>query len=189
MTEKLLALPLMLPLARSPSKPLPSPRFAATPPLSSGLIMGSSAFFTKPGESIAPMLGWAIIHGGGGRREGWAGAEGDAHGAAGSGDHLSPSWGGASGSEHAARFGGFVEGLDRPTLLFYLLVLGPFAIASLQLFLWSQVGLEPCRVLCVRARACTFLFRLASSLWRVARRDAGGMEPASECVARPPAAR
>ena len=28
----------------------------------SGLIIGSSAFFTKPGETIAPMLGWFLIH-------------------------------------------------------------------------------------------------------------------------------
>lgn len=70
----------------------------------SGLIMGSSAFFTKPGESIAPMLGWAIIHSG------------------------------KSGP-------GLAHEIDK-NVLFTVLVLGPFIIASLQLILWREYQLR-----------------------------------------------
>jgi len=41
----------------------------------SATVMATSAFFTKPGESLAPMLGWALVNGAwGGGGEGAEGA-------------------------------------------------------------------------------------------------------------------
>ena len=31
----------------------------------SAMVMGTTSFFTKPGESLAPMLGWAVVNSGG----------------------------------------------------------------------------------------------------------------------------
>ena len=78
----------------------------------SGLIIGSSAFFTKPGETIAPMLGWFLIH--------------HAHGASGSaGEGLA----GAAGGSRVALAD--IHDIDK-NLLFRVLVLGPFVIAIIQ---------------------------------------------------------
>ena len=107
----------------------------------SGVIIGSSAFFTKPGESLAPMLGWYLLHGS--SSPGWGGTGGEEEPAAGlSGGQLS-----ASDGLSGLGAGGMVN----KNSLFTVLVLGPLIIASLQVCtrcLWAVmtcfISLFPC---------------------------------------------
>lgn len=42
----------------------------------SAMVIGTNSFFTKPGESLAPMLGWAVVNSGGDGGAGIAAGEG-----------------------------------------------------------------------------------------------------------------